>query len=71
MTGRPSAATVCFAVTLSPMMRRCSGDGPMKAMPCSSTMAAKLAFSDRKPTPGWIASAPVMEAAVNIAGIFK
>ena len=32
----------------------------MKVKPCSSTMAANSAFSERKPTPGWMASAPVI-----------
>jgi hypothetical protein len=64
-------ATVCFAVTLSPMIRICSGDGPIKVMPCSATTSAKRAFSDRKPTPGWIASAPVISAADSRAGMFR
>lgn len=36
-----------------------SGDGPTKAMPSSSQRRANVAFSDRKPYPGWIASAPM------------
>ena len=51
---------LALARTLSPISRICSGDGPMKVKPCSSTAAAKSAFSERKPRPGWIASAPVI-----------
>ncbi len=43
----------------------------MKVKPCSSTIEAKRAFSDRKPMPGWIASAPVMVAAEMIAGMLR
>ena len=43
----------------------------MKVKPCSSTIAANLAFSDRKPMPGWMASAPVMVAAEMMAGMFR
>src|SRR3981189_1742528 len=45
--GMPSRVAASLASTLSPIMRICSGVGPMKAKPCSSTMAAKLAFSER------------------------
>ena len=41
----------------------------MKVMPCSATTSAKRAFSDRKPTPGWIASAPVISAADSSAAV--
>ena len=41
---RPASPRPC-----RPSCRMCSGDGPMKAMPCSSTIAAKSAFSERKP----------------------
>ena len=47
--GMPASSTVCLAVILSPMMRMCSGLGPMKVMPWASTISAKRAFSDRKP----------------------
>ena len=69
--GRPSSTAISLARTLSPIIERCSGEGPMKAMPCSSTMEANLAFSDRKPMPGWMASAPAMVAAEMMAGMFR
>src|SRR3569832_1403931 len=37
------------AVILSPIMRMCSGLGPMKVKPCRPTISAKRAFSLRKP----------------------
>src|SRR3984957_19123956 len=43
----------------------------MNLTPCASTISANPAFSDRKPYPGWRASAPVMSAADSIAAIFK
>ncbi len=70
-TGRPSLIAATFASTLSPIMEICSGVGPMKVKPCSSTIEANFAFSDRKPMPGWIASAPAMLAAVRMAGILR
>jgi propionyl-CoA carboxylase alpha chain len=39
------------------------GLGPMKTMPAASSRSAKAAFSDRKPKPGWTASAPLSFAA--------
>ena len=41
--------------------------GPMKVMPHFSHILAKDGFSDRKPKPGWIASAPVISQAEIIA----
>ena len=69
--GMPCSFAARFAETLLPISRMCSGEGPMKVKPCSSTIAAKLTFSDRKPTPGWIASAPVIAAAERIAGMLR
>ena len=43
----------------------------MKVSPCASTISANLAFSDRNPYPGWIASAPVMVAADRMAGMLR
>jgi hypothetical protein len=47
--GIPSRFAVRLASILSPMMRICSGDGPMKATPWSRRISAKRAFSERKP----------------------
>ena len=48
-TGMPRRFAVSLASILSPMMRMCSGVGPMKVILCSSRISAKRAFSDRKP----------------------
>ena len=61
----------CLALTLSPIRRMVSGRGPMNTKPLFSTRSAKSAFSDRKPYPGWIASASVTSAALMIAGILR
>ena len=70
-TGRPASCIAFLAAILSPIRRMCSGDGPMKVNSCSSTIAAKSAFSARKPYPGWMASAPAMVAALKIAVAFR
>ncbi len=70
-TGMPRSTAARFAATLSPIMRMCSTEGPMKTKPCSSTISAKPGFSARKPSPGWIASAPVICAAERIAGMLR
>ena len=70
-TGMPSDLAASLAVTLSPISEMCAGFGPMKVRPCSSTIEAKVAFSLRKPTPGWMASAPVMVAAERMAGMLR
>ena len=61
----------CLALTLSPIRRMFSGRGPMNTNPERSTFSAKSAFSDRKPYPGWIASASVTSAALMIAGMLR
>ena len=70
-TGIPAAITATLAAILSPIKRIWSAEGPINVNPCSSTISAKLAFSDKKPYPGWIASAFEMVAADKIAGMLK
>ncbi len=41
--------------------------GPMNFTPCFSQSAAKDGFSDKKPYPGWIASAPLAKAVERMA----
>jgi len=60
-----------MAETLSPIIRIVSGRGPMKTNPLRSTRSAKSAFSERKPYPGWTASASVTSAALMTAGMFR
>src|SRR5262249_38875785 len=47
------------------------GRAPMNFILCSSQICENLAFSERKPYPGWIASELVISAAAIILGIFK
>lgn len=65
------AIAVALAVALSPILVIHSGLGPINVILCSSQIEANLAFSDKKPYPGWIASAPVISAAAIILGTFK
>ena len=51
------------ALALSPMRAMFCGRGPMNTRPCSSHISANSAFSLKNPYPGWIASAPVTNAA--------
>ena len=69
--GIPNFCAVILASILSPIHLICSGLGPIKTILWASTISAKSAFSDKKPTPGCIASAPTNCAAVIIAGMFK
>ena len=56
---------------MSPMMRMLSAVGPMNVMPHFSQTSAKTGFSERKPYPGWIASASVSSAAEMMAFMFR
>ena len=69
--GTPAFFMALIADTLSPIRRIVSAFGPMKIKPDFSTCSAKSAFSDRKPYPGWIATAPVTSAAAIIEGTFR
>ena len=48
-----------------------TGLGPRKVNPFLSQILENCADSDKKPYPGWIASAPVISPAAIIFGIFK
>jgi len=52
-----------LASRLLPMRRMASAGGPTKTRPAPAQAAANPAFSERKPYPGWMASAPVRRAA--------
>jgi hypothetical protein len=70
-TGMPAACKALRPAILSPINAICSGAGPMKVKPCSSTMVANSAFSARNPSPGWIASASAIVAAVRMAALLR
>src|ERR1700693_3724515 len=69
--GMPAAFMCLMADTLSPIMRMVSARGPTKMNPLFSTRSAKSAFSDKKPYPGWMATASVTSAALMMAGMFR
>src|SRR6266540_1514221 len=66
-SGSPAFSIASRAATLFPMSRIISGRGPMNLIPIRVTISANSAFSERKPYPGWIASAPVTSAAERSA----
>ena len=54
-----AASASFFDAILSPMASMAWAFGPMKTIPSFSSAAQNAGFSDRKPYPGWTASAPV------------
>ena len=50
--GTPASFMALIAETLLPINRMCSGCGPTKVKPASSTRSANSAFSDKNPYPG-------------------
>ena len=69
--GSPAALTSRRARSFSPMISITSAVGPMKVISDASQTLAKLAFSDRNPYPGWIASTLVISAALITCGMFR
>ena len=67
--GIPLASAARRAAALSPMISIASGVGPMNVRPASTTAAAKLPRSARKPYPGWTIVAFERRAASRIASI--
>src|SRR5205809_2360852 len=70
-TGTPAAAMRFRALILSPIALIAAAPGPTQIRPLASVVLAKLAFSERKPYPGWMASAPVALAAARIASALR
>ena len=61
-TGTPASVIDRRAEILSPIRSIVSARGPMNVIPATSHFRANPAFSDRKPYPGWTASAPHFRA---------
>ena len=61
-TGMPASFMVRLASDLFPILSISSPEGPINAMPNLAHLSAKAAFSERKPNPGWMASAFVARA---------
>ena len=57
-SARPPPASDVWRTACRPSARSPPGEGPIQRRPASITARAKSAFSDRKPYPGCIASAP-------------
>ena len=56
---------------LSPQSFIEDDEGPMKLTPSCSHLAANSSFSDRKPYPGWTASAPEVRITSRITSWFR
>ena len=69
--GMPRARRAARASTLLPSSRMASGEGPMKRIPVRPSTSANTGFSDKKPQPGCTASAPVISAALMMAGTLR
>jgi hypothetical protein len=69
--GTPAFFIARRARALSPSSRMTFGVGPMNLMWQASQTSARYALSDRKPYPGWMASAPVISAALRTAGTLR
>ncbi len=69
ITGTPAAMATRRALALSPSIRMVSARGPMKVMPAAVQASTSSGFSDSRPYPGWIASAPDIFATRMISGI--
>ena len=54
----PHACATLRALILSPRASMTPGAGPIHAIPVFSMARANSGFSERKPYPGWMASAP-------------
>ena len=71
ITGTFACTIVFLAMDLLPMFRIISEEGPINLILHCSHSSANFAFSERNPTPGCMASAPVDTAALNMLSIFK
>src|ERR1051326_6057860 len=69
--GTPAACTAVRARVLDPISSIAEGGGPMNLIPASAHARANLAFSDKNPYPGCMASAPHLRATSRILVMFK
>ena len=70
-TGTPASIMVFLASDLFPILWMISAEGPIKVTLHFSHISTNLLFSERKPKPGWIASALVAMVALKIRSIFR
>ena len=71
ITGTPASIMVFLASDLFPIRWITSAGGPMNRIWHFSHSSANLAFSDKNPKPGWMASAFMATQAVRICSIFR
>ncbi len=64
--GTPAARIISFEPIFEPMASMAAAGGPTQTKPAPVTTREKSPDSDRKPYPGWMASAPEREAASRI-----
>ena len=69
--GTPALSMILRASVFEPIASIALGGGPIQVIFAFSTAFAKGAFSARKPYPGWIASAPAVEATSRIFSTFR
>ena len=69
--GTPAFSAKVFAVILSPIFFMAFAEGPTHLIPAFFTLFAKLAFSDKNPYPGCIASTLFFLAISKISLAFK
>ncbi len=67
----PASAAASRELILSPMTSMASGGGPTNVTPWAVTARAKSAFSEKKPYPGWTASAPLRSIAARMAPVLR
>ena len=65
MIGTPAAFIRSRASVFEPIASIASGGGPIQVRPAASTARANVAFSARKPYPGWTASAPALQRGLD------
>ena len=66
-TGRPASRAAATARDLFPVSSRTSALGPTKVISAFAQAAANSGFSDKKPYPGYTASAPALRAVSTIS----
>ena len=60
-----------LAASFRPILWMASADGPTNVRFAASTASTNSGFSDKKPYPGWMASALVFKAALMMTSPFK
>ena len=70
-TGTPASIIVLLASDLFPILLMTAAEGPIKVTLHFSHISTNLLFSDKKPNPGWMASAFVAMVALKMRSMFR